>query len=434
MIQKMLVFSVFYLSGAVSILLAESVITVTSEPPLPLQNLIKDSSFEESNRNWNPCPQFAKNSEIAEDVAFSGKKSYKISGGEKEKPYGLQKICLPESIPAGTPMYVGVASRIVGMDSELKRPAVSLCLDCADGKSNYVKTLSIPNEDHDWTWCELISVTAQPAKSISAYLCFYNQKGTAFWDDVIVKIGSVKLNIDVNGQKIRKVRVFNSKTGLIFNSGIIAKEPEVFTKSLEVPGFGVYYVEIEDVSGTITGIRYPENENSAVAISGSIPVFKRFKAEVLNKDQRENYAIELPELDNKNVFLELSVRLNNGGDAVTGYTSALSVVINNTSLSLANLFPPKNEFTMASGKSGNYFSSGKFIVYYAPWEYALTTENPYCQVTKEDRNPFNYKFNITALVKPGKNIITLGNMNCIATQKIPMVITNCRVSVVAKTQ
>jgi hypothetical protein len=89
---------------------------------------------------------------------------------------------------------------------------------------------------------------------------------------------------------------------------------------------------------------------------------------------------------------------------------------------------------MADGRSGNYFGSGKFTVCYAPWAYALTTENRYCPVSKEDKNPFNYKFNITALVKPGKNKITLGNMNGIVTQNVPMFITNCKVLVVAKTK
>lgn len=431
--QKILLFSIFYLSGTVSMLWAEPVITVKSEPPLPLQNLIKDASFEGDCRTWTPSQQFVRNNEIAEDTAFSGKKSYKISGGKEDKPYGLQRIDLPEPIPAGTPLYVGFASKSAGTDSELERPSVSLCLLYTDGNSNYVRTSPIPGEDHDWVWCELISTTAHPVKIISLYLFFHNQQGVAFWDDVIVKAGSVKLSINVQGGKIKKVRVFNSKTGLVFDSGIMTKEPDVFTKLLEVPGFGAYYVEVEEASGSVTGSRYPANEDIPSTVPGSIPVFKRFNAEILNENQHESYTVELPGLDNKEVFLELSARLG-GTEAVAGFTQALSVAINNIDLSLSNLVPPKNEFTMADGRSVNYFGSGKFIIYYAPWTYSLTTENPYCPVSKKDKNPFNYKFNITTLVKPGKNKITMSNMNGTVTEKIPMFITNCKVSVVAKTK
>jgi len=432
MIQKMLMICAVYLSGAATVLWAEPVVTVSSEPPLPLQNLVKDSSFEESSPYWDGSKGLAKNNEFVETTQFSGKKSYKISGDVKEKPYVLQQIFLPEAIPAGTPMYIGVASKAEGIDPTLTKPTVALHVEStggADSKGTYVSTPPIPGEDHDWTWCELTGKTTQPVKSMSLVLCFYNQKGCSFWDDVIIKIGAVKLNVEVKGQKLKQVRVFNSKTGLVFDSGVMANQPDAFAKSLTAPGFGAYYVEAEDASGAVAGSRYPENEDSPAAMSpDSIPVFKRFNAEIFNKPARESYTVELPDLNNKEVFLDLSARLG-GVETVAGFTSALWVAVNDTALNVSNLMPPKNDFTMSCGQVANYFSAdGMFIVYYAPWEYALSTENVYCQVSKENKNPFKYKFNITPLVKPGKNKITLGNGH----QKAPMFIANCKVSVVDK--
>jgi hypothetical protein len=437
MTSKMFVLSFIYLSGITSMLFAETVITVKSEPPLPLPNLVKNASFEEGLQGgWRAAKGAEKNNELSETTAFDGQKACKISGVEKEKPYASQSINLAQAIPAGAPLYFGFASKIEGVNNELTRPGASLSVSYDDAKTAYLKVPPIPFEDHDWVRCEnIIPATAKPIKSMAVYLCYYNQNGAAFWDDVVVKAGFVKLNIDVNGEKIKTVRVFNSKTGLVFNSGVIAKTPDTFTKSLDVPGFGAYYVEVENASGAVSGSRYPENEDAPVAVPNSIPVFKKFNTEILNKGQLNKYTVELPALDNKNVFLELSARLcHEKMDSVAGYTAALSVTVNNTKLSLENLVPPKNEFTMASGKKGNYAGSGIFIVYYSPWVYALTTENLYCPVTKDDKNPFNYKFNITALVTPGKNNITLTNMNGIATQKIPMYIGNCKITVVDKTK
>ena len=433
--RKMSIISVLYLSGMASVFCAAPVITVKSEPPLPLPNLIKNASFEEGLQGgWRAAKGAEKNNELTETTAFDGKKACKISGVEKEKPNIAQSIKPAEPIPAGTPLYFGFASKIEGINAELTRPGASLAVSYDDGKTGYLRAPPIPFEDHDWTRCEIIGTSEKPIKSMAAYLCYYNQNGAAFWDDVILKAGSVKLNIDVKGEKIKTVRVFNSKTGLVFNSGVIAKTPDTFTKSLNVPGFGAYYVEVENASGAVSGSRYPENEDVPLAGPGLIPLFK-FNTEVLDKGQSNKYMVELPELNNKNVFLELSARLcYSKMDSVAGYTGALSVTVNDTKLSRENLVPPKNEFTMASGKMGNYAGSGMFIVYYSPWVYALSTENPYCPVTKEDKNPFNYKFNITALAKPGKNKITLANMNGIATQKVPMYLANCKISVVAKTQ
>jgi hypothetical protein len=398
----------------------ENRIEISSEPALPFPNLVKNGSFPNGSSSWK------KSSDLCNVSNKEGSESAQISGNKDSKPNISQSIKLEKNIPAGSPVYISLLSRTEDCDTYAKPPQLSCLFYYSNGEKAYLPTPFIPVEPHDWVKCERVIKNKYPVKAISLSLCYYNQTGKSYWDDITIKAGNTKLNCNITGKDIKQVKIFSSIEGLIYESKILPGV-DSYKKSLEVPGYATYYVQLETSSGEILGKRYPENENvPQKSTADSITLFKRFDSEVIGSGQKRSYSAELPDITSKNVFLEVTARLDSLKE-VAGFTPALVIEVNGQKLTVKDLHKRKERFTRSCGAVSNVMGAGLFIVYYSPWFYSLNADNKYCPVDIPDMNPFIYKFKINGLVKPGKNKFIIGNLNRNKTRDVTMFLKNCRI-------
>lgn len=396
---------------------------------MPLKNHVQNGSFEQDFKFWKPNDKLCG---IVPEDAFKGGKCAAITGDENAKPYIFQSITLPLAVPAGEPVYIGFASKVEDCNIDAKPPNLRCRVTYTNGDGAYVPVPILPVDPHEWLYTARTIIAKNPIKNLQLYLCYYNQTGKSFWDDVVVKSGNVNLSFKIAAENIKQVKVFNSLEGMIFQSEVFAAGKNSFEKTMKVPGFGAYYVQVEEQSGKISGQRYPADEDApARATANSLPVLKRFNSEVFEPQEQNSYSVELPDISGKEVILAMTARLD-ATQIVAGFTPALLIKVNNVKLDTKNLVDRKAKFTIASGSVYNIMGAGLFIVYYAPWIYTLNEDNKYCQVDVPDKNPFVYKFNITGLVKSGQNEIIIGNMNHNKSRKVKMYLSNCRVIITDK--
>lgn len=396
----------FILSAAAAafcaVLPAAVEINVSSEPALPAANLIKNSSFDDE--KLLPWRNSGGNVEIIADDKFSGTKAAKFTGELTQSPNLWQSISA-KHIKAGEPLYVRFAAKNVGCDLDKKPASMAWQGFMLDGKRQYMPGVVLPREEYDWAVFECVTKAPGDMRDISFYLCYYKQEGNQFYDDVYVQGGTTALQINVKGENLASIKVRHSVTGTVLSEKI---QKNAFSKTIKVPYFGSYVVEVTDKNGVQTSKLYPENVDANRSGSNIIQLTPG-KRVSLASTKPETFSVELPtDINGKKVFLEFSARCHQNSP-VAGYTGMLKVFANGKFCREAELVKPLKRSKTASGSEITFTRNSGYVVYYSNAIYGISEDSNYCPVDLEDRNPFNFKLDITKLVKPGMNKIKFEN-------------------------
>ena len=377
-------------------------ISVSADPALPAANLVKNGSFEDE--KLFPWRNSGGNVENVADDKFSGSKAVKFTGDPAKSPNLNQNISA-KHIKAGDPLYVRFAAKNVNCDLEKKPASMAWQAFMTDGKRQYLPGVSLPKEEYDWAVFENVTKAPGDMRDITFYLCYYKQEGSQFFDDVYIQGGTTELNISVKGEDLASIKVRHSVTGTVLSEKI---KSNAFSKTIKVPYFGSYTVEVTDKNGVQSAKLYPENYDANRSGENIIQLTPG-KRVSLTSFNPENFNLELPaDLKGKKVFLEFSARCHQGSP-VAGYTGMLRVSANGKVCGAGELVSPLKRSQTASGGEIIFSRNIGYVVYYSNACYGISEDSGYCPVDLEGRNPFNFKLDITKLVKPGMNKIRLEN-------------------------
>ncbi len=378
-------------------------INVASEPALPAANMVKNGSFEEANPLlWR---NLGGNAEFITDAARNNGKVAKITGDPAKSPNLYQSLSA-RHIKAGDPVYVRFSAKNEGCDLDKKPASMAWQAYMLNGKRPYLPSISLPREEYGWTTFEHVIKSPGDMRDISFYLCYYKQEGFQFYDDVYVQGGTTDLKIEVKGNDLKNIKVRHSVTGTVLNEAI---KGNAFSKTIKVPYFGSYAVEVTDSKGVRTSKLYPENVDANRSGENITPLVacKRIN---LASAKPESLSFELPAAaKGKKVFLEFSARCNQL-NPVAGYTAMLKVSVNGKVCRAAELVKPMNRSKTASGGEMIFTRNNGYVVYYSNACYGISEDSGYCPVSLPDRNPFNFKLDVTKLVKEGMNTLKLENV------------------------
>lgn len=378
-------------------------ITVSADPALPTANLVKNGSFEDV----KPFPwKFnGGSSELTGEDAFAGKQALRIPGDKSKRPNAAQSFTA-RNIKAGDPVYLRFAAKKTDADIDKNPASIAWQFYYADKTRAYMPTVTFPREDYDWTVYENVITAQKDLSSVTFYLCHYNQEGTQFFDDVIIQGGSTQLNINVKGSALKNVKVRHSVTGTVLDE---KASGTAFSKTIKVPAFGSYSVEVTENNGERTCKLYPENTDANRSGDNIVPLTP-VKRVAVTTGKGESLDVVLPaDIAGKKVFMEFSGRCTQTAPAA-GYTGMLRVSVNGKVCRAAELVKPTNRVTTANGGEMQFTRNNGYVLYYSNACYGISEDNGYSPVSLPDRNPFNFRLDITKLVKPGLNSIKLENV------------------------
>ena len=378
-------------------------INVSSTPALPAANLLKNASFEDA----KPSPwRFNQgNSALDTENKFSGKAALKITGDPAKRPNVSQAFSV-KNIKAGDPIYMRFAAKNVGCD--LDKPPASIAWQAyiTSGKRPYLPTVQLPREEYDWTVFENVIKAPGDIKSLTFYFCYYKQEGTQFFDDAVIQGGLTDLKIDVKGENLKSIKVRHSVTGTVLSEAI---KGNTYSKTIKVPYFGSYAVEVTDNKGISVSKLYPENVDANRSGENILPLTAGKRVSVAS-NQPEAFTFVIPDsAKGKKHYLEFSARCNQT-NPVAGYTAMLKVIVNGKVCRAAELVKPMNRSKTASGGEMIFTRNNGYVVFYSNACYGISEDSGYCPVSLPDRNPFNFKLDVTKLVKAGSNTLQLVNV------------------------
>ena len=367
-------------------------INVSAEPALPAANLVKNSSFEAE--KLLPWRNLGGNMSVISDDKFDGSKAAKITGDPAKSPNVHQSIAA-RHIKAGEPLYVRFAAKNTGCDLDKKPATMAWQGFTLDGKRPYMPAVSLPREEYDWAVFEHVAKAPGDMRDISFYLCYYKQEGEQFFDDVYVQGGTTALNISVKGENLASIKVRHSVTGTVLSEKI---QKNAFSKVIKVPYFGSYTVEVTDKNGVKTSKLYPENVDANRSGENLVQLTPG-KRVSLACNKPETFNVTLPEnFNGKKVYLEFSARCHQTSP-VAGYTGMLKVSVNGTVCREKELVKPLKRSKTGSGGEIVFTRNTGYVVYYSNACYGISEDSTYCPVSLENRNPFNFRLDITQLVK-----------------------------------
>ena len=394
---------------------AECTITVTSDPAMPVANLVKNPGFERGSQPWDLFSLTLKDGVISTE-AHSGRHSFKLVGqkgvnkGIRQGRLGPQEFKPP--IPAGTPITISAWCKTVGTDPEGGACGLSATVTYSDGTDSYIAAPSFPKVAHDWAKVTTVQVLKKDMKWFDQVYgaLYYDQTGEAYFDDIFAAIGKLKLSYKVACPGIKSVRLYSEEQGLLKDSGVLAKDTHVSEGSLESPILlDRFVVQVEDNAGNLYSERYPKNDEPAFPkiADGETRIFERFPRETLQAGALETYSVTLPAAPTgKTVSLQLMAR--GQSDNIAGCSAILQIQVNGKDVTIDSLMERKTRYTFADGRDNPTAQGNKvFYLYYSPDFFPIDSQNPYYPTDLPRNDPYTFKFNVTGLVKEGKNVITL---------------------------
>jgi hypothetical protein len=394
---------------------AECKVTVTSVPAMPVANLIQNPGFENGIKPWDAFAVTLKDGVISTE-AHSGRHSYKLVG-QKGVNKGIRQVHpgpqeFKPAIPAGTPITISAWCKTVGTDAEGGGCDLSGNVTYSDGTSSYITAPSFPKVPHDWARSTVVYVLNKDMKWIDQIYggLYYDQAGEAYFDDIFMAVGKLKLSYKVECPGIRSVRVYSEEQGLLKDSGVLAKDTNAYDGSLESPVLlDRFVVQVEDVAGNVYRERYPKNDAPAFPklAEGETPILDRFPCEILKAGASETYSVTMPEAPaGKTVVLQLKARAQS--PTIAGCSAFLEIRVNGKDVTMDNLMERKARFTFADGRDQSASQGVNcFTLYYSPDFFPIDSQNPYFPTDLPQNDPYTFKFNVTKLVKDGKNAVTI---------------------------
>ena len=420
-------------------LYADGKIQISANPALPVKNILKNPSFEEQNSSWSQYassfidrkyhelkPNIELNKIIGKE-SHSGNFCYRLTGEEGVNNGITQKnIKIDPPIPAGTPIYMSGWLKSKGSIVDGGAFGLSIRIMYVDNKVVYISPPCFSKGEHpEWTKATSIFIPKKDVKMIHTVSCFYNnQEGVVYFDDIFLAIGKTELTYKVSGTDIKNIKLYGEEEGLIEDSNILSRGIDSYTKTVKVGILGEYCVEVEDYAGNTYREIYPKTKKQAE--TKGIISLSRMQKEIIKSGKEDIYNVNLPDdIVNKKVILEFRARLHHT-PRIYGYCAGLKILLNNTELQMDRLMNRKKTFTLARGSIGNTYYSGGFATYYSPDFACISEDNSFCPVDIPRCDPYSFKFDVSGLVKKGKNIITVRHN--VSKVKDPLIINNMRLT------
>jgi len=243
-------------------------IVVTGDPPLPVTNLVRNGSFEQSGEF--PAGEGAGRSApgwqgygtedddgVTEEHARSGRYCYKLVGNEalskNIRQRHLGRLALQEPLKKGTQILCGAWSKSTGANPKGGHYGLS-----TQACGRYLGGPSFAKAAHDWQYAERTITLPEDASSISSlYVTYYEQNGTVYFDDIFLGVGATNLSFKVVLPSLKRVTVLDDRGEMILDSGTLPEGTDALEKTVNAPTHRTYTVRAEDADGNLHVRQYP---------------------------------------------------------------------------------------------------------------------------------------------------------------------------------
>ena len=376
------------------------------------KNYVKNPSFEEK-ANWKEYASKLVEGKwektditglYTDEEKFSGKFSYKIKGQRGINAGISQDINFDKPVSPGNYIYLTYRIKTDNITNEGGNVGVSICAYFSDGSSSYLP-ISIPKAKYRWDEIRQKYLLEKELKGLTLYCLYYNQEGESYYDDIFLTIPEkTKMKYNVKGDDLKRIKIYG-EDGKIFDTGDLKKGTSEYNGEIEVLGIGNYLFEVEDYKGDIYRKIYPEKKTETI-----VPMLDK---EIIEIGERRIYRFDFKKEEDKKYIIELKARLSSEKISFGGHSSSLIIFVNGEKVKIERIIDRKEKFTMADGRicsTGNDI----FTVYYAPGFYIHPEDNGYFPVDILENDPYKFKFDITDLLRDGKNEIMIVNSSQIA--------------------
>jgi hypothetical protein len=237
-------------------------ITASSEPALPVGNMLQNSGFEKGLKPWQSNAK--EGVQLSEEKKHEGNNSVCIVVKKKEKSKSLYctRGHLEEPLEVGksyilsgwvyaTPEvsncgcnYCGAGLAMSVYDKKWKKK--DFCRIFTYGKNEWVHLVSNVLKIPDWY------KNAEMSASISY------AHGTAFFDNLKLSEAYVDLKFTISSKNILQALVEDETGRIVFDSGKLPDSTNSFSKKLRVLSPYRYFIKAVNKSGTFRTVSYPE--------------------------------------------------------------------------------------------------------------------------------------------------------------------------------
>lgn len=235
---------------------------VSSSPSLPMQNMLRNGSFEEGLSPW--ATRAVDGVRLSEQKAYDGNKSLCITvekgkggkslyctGGQLARQLKSGETYIlsgwvnasPEVSNSGS-KYCGAGLTMSVYDRKWEKK--DFCRIFERGKNEWTHIVSGVMKVPDWYRNVEISASVSYAH------------GTAFFDDIRLTEAYAELTISVKSRNIFQVIVEDETGRIVFDSGRLADSTDDFSKSIRVLSPYRYFIRAVNRSGTFRTVCYPE--------------------------------------------------------------------------------------------------------------------------------------------------------------------------------
>jgi len=375
------------------------------------KNYVKNPSFEEK-ASWREYAsklvdgKWEKTDIIGfytDKEKFKGNYSYKINGKRGINAGISQDVNFDKPVSPGNYIYLTYRIKTDNITNEGGPVGISICAYFSDGSSLYLP-ISIPKAKYRWDEIKKKYQLEKELKGLTLYCLYYDQEGECYFDDIFLTIPEkTKMKYNVKGEDLKRIKIYG-EDGKIFDTGDLKKGTDEYNGEIEILGVGYYLFEVEDYKGNIYRKIYPEKKTETI-----VPMLDE---EIIEIGEKRTYKFDFKKEDKKYI-IELKARLLSEKISFGGHSPALIIFVNGERIKIDRILDRKEKFTMADGR---ICSTGRdvFTVYYACGFYIHPEDNPYLPVDIPENDPYKFKFDITDLLKDGKNEIIIGNNSQIA--------------------
>ncbi|MEA3402440.1 MAG: DUF4838 domain-containing protein [Armatimonadota bacterium] len=257
------------LSAASTDVTERAAIVVTADPPLPVPNLVRNGGFERELhfpagegiggpvRGWEEHDTTDADG-VTGEQAHGGRYAYRLVGERSISKCIRQRhvgrIILGAPLAEGTRVLCSAWSKSTGADPDGGHYGLT-----TTGCGQYLGGPKFTKGAHDWEYAErMLTLPGETAEISSLYAMYYDQSGTAYFDDIFLGVGATELTVHVDLPGLRRVTVLDDRGEEILTSGAIADGTDSFERTLQVPTRRTYTVRAEDADGNAYIRHYPE--------------------------------------------------------------------------------------------------------------------------------------------------------------------------------
>ena len=231
-----------------------------------------------------------------------------------------------------------------------------------DTTGSYLIAPDFPKVEHDWMRVIATDTLKKDMDRIDWFYgaLYYDQEGEAYFDDVYIALGTVKVTYKIAGPNLKSVKLYSEQKGLLNSSGPLAAGTAVCDGKAEVGPLDRVCVEVADADGKITREFYRA---------------------------RANYK------------------------SLAGCANDMQISVNGKPVTGDRLFGRKTRLTFASGQDCTVAAGTTFYLYWSPDFGPISPENDYNPQDVPNNDPYLFRLKVNDLVHAGENTVTITNIS-----------------------